>query len=218
MDGCQNSTLRSASAENLRRPYPRRVNVIRFTRSNTRRPTIKNEFAASLALGQQILAQLAKSSAAQRAQRRRKPEQRVAVLRRALEGTAPVSDRLSTVRELLVSERNKPQQVVVWVHACILETNSAGLSILVDRFNRKEIARIDRALDTIGATVTRKALAQILARVERGLASGKTWTDASDAAHQRSPSIARKSGQYVTEMERCLLTYCQDHVEKLAAG
>lgn len=151
---------------------------------------------------------------------------RAAVARRAgriakiLSGKKPDHERLALVAGLLPAENRKAQQTLVWGHACALEINSAGLPILFERFSRQEIARIDRALDTIGARTTRQALARLRARLDKAIAGGKRRLDASeelgnDPAVKR---ITKQSDKYVREIERRLLAYCKKHVEELAGA
>lgn len=150
---------------------------------------------------------------------RRKPQAaRVARLRKALDSRKPPAERLALVRELLPSERGKEQRVVVWAHACALEVNSGGLPMLFERFRRREIGRIDRALESIGARVTRRALANLLARMDDLVEAGSSWRAASEEL-ERSP-VARRTkvsrDRYVDEMEQRLLAYCAANLAELA--
>ena len=100
---------------------------------------------------------------------------------------------------------NKAQQVVVYAHACVLETNSAGLSILFDRFSRAERRSMASALAAIKATATLRALRSL----ERAFARKKA---------PETGSVDRRSDKLVAEMEARLLRFCEANVEELAAG
>ena len=100
---------------------------------------------------------------------------------------------------------NETQQVVVYAYACILETNSAGLSILFDRFSRAERRSMASALAAIKATATLRALRSL----ERAFAREKA---------PETRSVDRQSDKLVAEMEAGLLRFCEAHVVELAAG
>lgn len=140
---------------------------------------------------------------------------RLEVLRAALASKDP----LSAVRGA-IEEDNPDQQVVVWAYACILETNSAGLGIVFDRFEEPEVARIAKALEAIGASKTLSDLRVLQAAVAQGEASGLSRLDASEALEDQAEPrrIQRQFESQVAEMEACLLSYCRDHLDSLAAG
>ena len=137
------------------------------------------------------------------------------VLREALSSEDPVR----SIREA-IAEDNAEQQVVVFAFACILETNSAGLAILFDRFDASEVEHIANALSAIGANDTLSALRVMQAAVAEGEASGLSRLDASEALYDRAEikELKRKNASHVAEMERCLLEYCRTHLERLAEG
>jgi hypothetical protein len=141
-------------------------------------------------------------------------EDRIVALRAALEEEDP----LGAVRELLVSEEAWAQQVVVWVYACILETNSAGLTIVLDCFGPPELETLAQALDSVGAAFTGGALRRLLADVKARVAAGEPWATASDHVHEAARDIRRAREEQLAEMNRCLFTYCEQHLEELAAG
>ena len=150
--------------------------------------------------------------------KRSRSTQRLATIRKALAGD-DTFEALSSIRELIV-EKGKQQQVVVWVYACILETNSAGLSILFDRFTPREISRFERALREIGSTRTAADLPTLRESVEQAVDDGLSRLDASESVHE-SPlgrAIAKRTERQVGEMEAKLLAYCVAHLNELAAG
>jgi hypothetical protein len=139
---------------------------------------------------------------------------KLAVIRKALAS----SDPLGNVREA-IAEENKTQKVVVWAFACILETNSAGLTILFERFTLPEIARIERTLAEIGASRTLADLRALLEVFQMARDRGVPRFDASDALNESAIGrAANKRGQaQVAEMEAKLLEYCKAHEQELAA-
>ena len=89
----------------------------------------------------------------------------------ALRAALASEDPLASVREA-IEEDNRDQQVVVWAFACLLETNSAGLSVVFDRFDESELERIAEALAAVGASRTLADLRAMQAFVGQGVASG----------------------------------------------
>lgn len=120
---------------------------------------------------------------------------RLGKLEKALSSGTPF-DALAKVRELVPDDGVGAQQVVVYGFACILETNSAGLSILFDRFDDDELRKLDASLERIGATRTLAAL-----RAMRRLGAAK---------------LDAQSQVYVAEMEQRLLAFCKAHLPELA--
>jgi hypothetical protein len=148
--------------------------------------------------------------------RRPKPRTtRLAAIRKALASDDP----LASVREA-IAEENKEQMVVVWAYACILETSSAGLTILFERFTPPEIVKIERALAAIGAAQTAADLRILRHDFEKAVDAGSSREDASDALSGSATgrTIDRKCELQVQEMEARLLAYCAEHERELAAG
>jgi hypothetical protein len=139
---------------------------------------------------------------------------RLSKLKKALSSGDP----LPQVREL-IAERNKEQQVVVWAYACILEVNSAGLTIAFDRFTPPELAKIGAALREIGATQTLADLALLRRAFDDATEHGMSRMEASEAVTESA--LGRERGRaheaHVQEMEGRLLAYCREKVEQLAA-
>ena len=121
---------------------------------------------------------------------------RVAKLARALARSNP----LPAVRRLIPDEGNAAQNVVVRAFACLLEADSAGLSILFDRFDARERKRLRASLEAIGATRT----AADLDRLAKA-----------DAAARRT--IDRHRVRHVKEIETKLIRYCRNNLAALAA-
>ena len=143
----------------------------------------------------------------------------VAAIRKALQSNGP-AEALASVRALVPDDGEGPQQVVVYAYACILEVNSAGLSILFDRFEDDELAKCQAAVEAIGAERTQLDLRTLHALFARALAEGKDRFTASEwvAEHPDARAIDRQADLYVTELESALLTYCDRHVEEIAAS
>lgn len=136
-----------------------------------------------------------------------------------IEAALRSDDPLGNIREI-IAEKNQQQQTVVWVFACILETGSAGLSIMFDRFSSAELAKLDRGLVEIGATETADDLRALRAAVDEAAESGKSREDAAESvsACAQGRAVDRKHEAHVKEMETKLLAYCEEHVGELAAG
>ena len=136
-----------------------------------------------------------------------------------IEAALRSDDPLGNIREI-IAEKNQQQQTVVWVFACILETGSAGLSIMFDRFSPAELAKLDRGLVEIGATETADDLRALRAAVDEAAESGKSREDAAESvsASAQGRAVDRKHEAHVKEMETKLLAYCEEHVGELAAG
>jgi hypothetical protein len=116
-------------------------------------------------------------------------------LERALARKRP----LPAVRELIPDEGNREQMIVVRAFACLLETDSAGLSMVFDRFDARERKRMRAALEAIGARQTVSAFDRI---------------SAADAAARRR--IDRGRARHVAEIETKLLGYCRRNIAALA--
>ena len=125
-------------------------------------------------------------------------------LQKALSSGTPF-DALTKLRELIADDGVGAQEVVVFGYACILETNSAGLSVLFDRFDADELRKIDASFKSMGATRTLAAL-----RAMRRLFD--------QARAKAARELDRESQVYVREMEQKLLGYCKAHLPELAAG
>jgi hypothetical protein len=140
---------------------------------------------------------------------------RMAMIRDALASSEP----LASVREV-IAESNREQKTVVWAYACLLEANSAGLTILFDRFTPAEIGRIERALVEIGATGTASNLRSLRQAVEKTIAGGASRAKASEALGDSATGKAIDSDHHaqVQEIEAKLLAYCAEHERELAAG
>jgi hypothetical protein len=143
-------------------------------------------------------------------------ETRLARLRDAVAGANPLSD----VRELLPDTGEGAQEVVVYGYACILETNSAGLSILLDRFDDVELGRFDRSLESIGAKQTLADLRRLAVLFRGAISEGQDRLRAAETVGQSTEAqrIDRAAEAHVREMETLLLDFCKTHLEELAAG
>ena len=143
----------------------------------------------------------------------------VAAIRKALRSNDPV-EALANVRALVPDDGEGPQQVVVYAYASILEVNSAGLSILFDRFEDDELARCRTAFEVIGARRTLADFRALHALFAQALAEGKDRFAASEwlLEHPDCRTIDRQSEIHVGELESALLAYCQGHIEEIAAS
>jgi hypothetical protein len=139
---------------------------------------------------------------------------RIAVVETALASSEP----LAKVREV-IAETNKEQRVVVWAFACVLETHSAGLLILLDRFTGAELGRMEKALDAIGAKRTLADLRKLRRAFEAARHSGQSTDNAPEAVDRSAlgRAIARTREAHVREVEERLLSFCKAHVAELAA-
>ena len=110
--------------------------------------------------------------------------------------------------------------MVVYALACKLETNSACLSILFDRFGDEELERIRSSLERIGAARTLADLGELQALFQDSLAAGSDRLDAAELVQEQSNArgIDGRSEAHVEEMEKKLLQFCEAHLEELAAG
>ena len=124
---------------------------------------------------------------------------RLPLFKKALAAKKP-STALAKIRNLVPDDGKGAQGVFVHAHACILETNSGGLSILLDRFDRAELTRIAAALKSIGAATTLADLKAL--RAKRATAA----------------TVDRRHEIHVREMERKLLAFCKKHIAELAAA
>lgn len=105
----------------------------------------------------------------------------------------------------IVGDANRAGAALHWGYACVLETSSGGLSILLDRFAEDELDRIEQALKTIGATAT---LADLRA-ARKAFAKG---------AESEISRFDRRHDAHVQEMEEKLLAFCRAHPDDLAAA
>src|SRR5687768_5440322 len=100
-----------------------------------------------------------------------KVAQRMATIKQALE----LPDRfeaLTAIREA-IPERNEAQKQVVLAYACILEASSAGLSIVLERFDDDELDQMEAVLEALGAEATLADLRRLRAAVSPASGSGK---------------------------------------------
>jgi hypothetical protein len=143
---------------------------------------------------------------------------RLGILQGALEGTERF-EALTTIREA-IAEKNREQTVVGTAYACILETHSAGLSILLDRCDDSELDQIEQALTTIGAKATLADLVRLRALVSQACLSGASREEASDYVHDgpAGRAVFERTRLHVEEMEECLLAFCRSNIALLAAG
>ena len=141
----------------------------------------------------------------------------VAAIRKALRSNEP-AEALAAVRALVPDDGEGPQQVVVYAYACILEVNSAGLSILFDRFEDEELAKCHAAFEAIGAERTQADFRRLHALFAQALAEREDRFAASEwvVEHPNARPIDRQSDMYVSELESALLAYCDRHVDEIA--
>lgn len=141
---------------------------------------------------------------------------RLARLRMALASTDP----LWRIRQLLPDDGENEQAVVIYAHACLLETNAAGLSIVFDRFDPEELDRIGAALKAIKASKSLTAFRQLRRLLSSEIKAGRNAIDAGEwmAAKPAVRRIDKGSDALVEEMERQLLAFCRSHIDELAAG
>jgi hypothetical protein len=114
---------------------------------------------------------------------------------------------------------NRPQRIVIDAFAANLEINSAGLSILFDRFDRRELKRIASALRAIGADRTHTDLIALHDAIARA-APRRAGTDLSEwlQARPETRRIDRKWRGHSAEIDKALLRFCADNLEKLAVA
>jgi hypothetical protein len=143
----------------------------------------------------------------------------LAALKKAL-GAPDAAEALANCRALIPDDGQGPQQVVVHAYACVLEVDSAGLSILFDRFDDDELARCQSALDAIGATGALTDFRTLHTMFRSALASGKDRVAASEWLTEQSEAkaIDRNHEMHAKELERRLLDYCAGHVDEIAAA
>ena len=117
----------------------------------------------------------------------------------------------------LVDDGRPAGQTFRWAYACILETHSARLSILFERFDGGERARIADALAEIGAAKTLADLRALAAVFDAGVAAGLDPSDASELLTEDRASIAigRRYQEHVKEMEAALIDFCRSRVDDL---
>jgi hypothetical protein len=117
----------------------------------------------------------------------------------------------------LVDESAAVGQVFKFAFACILETNSAELPILFDRFEGDDLRRVEQALETIEATKTLEDYRTLKRIFEAALASGVDPLDASGvvASRPEAAALGRRHKTHVAEMERQLVSFCRAHVGDL---
>jgi hypothetical protein len=140
------------------------------------------------------------------------PQDRRARLERALASADPLGE-----VSALVDDGTKLGQVFRYAFACILETNSAELPILFDRFEDEDLHHIENALEVIQATKTLEDYRTLKGAFDVEIASGADRMDASDAVAGK-PELAmlgRRHKAHVAEMERQLISFCLAHVGEL---
>jgi len=117
----------------------------------------------------------------------------------------------------LVDDGTTLGQVFKYAFACILETNSAELPIVFDRFDDGDLLHIENALEVIQATKTLEDYRTLKRAFDAAIASGLDRLDASDVVAGR-PELAmlgRRYKAHVAEMERQLISFCRAHVGEL---
>jgi|SoiMethySBSTD1v2_1073268.scaffolds.fasta_scaffold00492_38 hypothetical protein len=149
-----------------------------------------------------------------KASRKHKPS-RLAQLERALRKKDPLGE-----LNLLVNDKLEPGKTFAFAYACILETNSATLAILFDRFTRSQLDRTEKVLQKIGAIDTLADFRALRGPFDQSVAKGKPPNVASAALDEREElrAIARKYNAHTSEMEECLLAFAKSHVNELAAA
>ena len=172
---------------------PRQAKTKRRTRKE---PTAEQLFAEMMGLVKSAGSRPGKARPAGKASQRT----RLARLQKALASGSSI-DALAKVRELIADDGVGAQQIFVYGFACMLETSSAGLSIVFDRFDAAELRKIGSSLEHIGATRTLTAFRRLQKSFER-------------AAHK----VDEQSRAYADEMEQKLLALAKAHVQDLAAG
>ncbi len=143
---------------------------------------------------------------------RRAPGDRRARLRQALSADDPLA-----AIEGLIDDTTAAGQVFRHAFACLLETHSAGLPILFDRFEEDDLRRVEAALAAIEATRTLADYRTLKAAFDAAVASGMDPLDASEAIAEKPElkRIGRGHKMHVAELERQLLAFGQAHVEQL---
>ncbi len=145
-------------------------------------------------------------------------ENRLAALKKALTHSDPIT----AVRKLCRDDGPEAQQVVVYAFSAIVETGSAGLSILFDRFDDDaELNKVGAALEAIGATRSQADFQTLHQAYCQTLAEeGQDQFDAAAVAAElgESQGIDRRAAEHAEEMERQLEAFCREHLEKIAAG
>jgi hypothetical protein len=104
-----------------------------------------------------------------------------------------------------------------WAFACILETNSAELPILFDRYDDTQLRAVEDALEAIGAARTLEDYRTLKRAFDAALASGLDRPDASDAIAKRPElsALGRRYKDHAAEMEERLIAFCRAHVDEL---
>jgi len=146
------------------------------------------------------------------ARRRTTPQDRRTRLDQALSSADPLGE-----VGPLVDDSTRVGQVFKYACACILETNSAELPILFDRYEDADLRRIENALEAIHATQTLEDYRTLKQAFDAAIAAGSDRLDASDAVARR-PELAvlgRRYKAHVAEMERQLISFCRAHVGEL---
>ncbi|NJN64876.1 MAG: hypothetical protein HC882_08325 [Acidobacteria bacterium] len=139
---------------------------------------------------------------------------RRSAIAKALASSSPLEE----VRELVPDDGAGAQQVLVYGYAFILETSSGGLSIVFDRFDDDELARLGHALDAIHAPRAVAAFRSLEAVFRDALRSGADRFEAADTAAARASEsgIDDESESFADEVEAALVEYCKAHLDDLA--
>ena len=127
-------------------------------------------------------------------------------------------DALQKVRELLPDDGQGAQAVVIYGFACLLETNSAGLSILFDRFSDEELRKIRSALESIDAPRTLEAFCALQELFESAISKGESRFEAAQSLpeYPEGQRIDGASRVLTDELEEKLFAFCKTHLEELA--
>lgn len=117
----------------------------------------------------------------------------------------------------LVDESTGLGQIFRYAFACLLETNSAELPILFDRYEDDELGHIEDALEAIAAKRTLQDYRTLKRAFDDAIASGMDRLDASDAVASRPQLalLARRYKAHVAELEQQLIAFCRAHVGEL---
>jgi hypothetical protein len=140
------------------------------------------------------------------------PQTRRLRLERALASDDPLGEVGALIRE-----DTSAGQTFKWAFACVLETHSAELPILFDRYVDDDLRHIEEALEAIQATATLEDYRILKRAFDAAVSSGLDRLDASDAvanAPELAP-VARRYKAHVAEMERQLVGFCRARVGEL---
>ena len=128
---------------------------------------------------------------------------------------------MSAVREALpvaaTDAKTKAQRVVIYAYAAVLEAESAGLSILFDRFNARERRQIEGALEDLGAVGTLRDFVKLRRAFDGAVRRGVRKSAVGEWLVSRPGTkvIDRSAARHVAEIEGKLLKYCREHLDEL---